>query len=311
MLRLPASLWDPETAAAYCRTDSASAHAHGGFVVLSFQSQNGDGEDWDEDGAGWLPSILPVREAIAGGDHRALYLAWLLGIQMEEGDEDEPEPPVPAGLGKLSGALKAFADFLRIDTDLVHVAAERSAAMEDAPGRDELEAWIASLSEMEKTALLARVAGDEATLVRTELRRRFHASRRRQPAPADQPRTAAELLAAAEAYAEKRTRAEAERAARERARREREAAEKRARYLDELATREEAAWVRVDALAATKKPSAYDEAASLLRDLRELAARGGRAAEAERRVQALRERHASKRSFLARFPAPAANTLAV
>jgi hypothetical protein len=39
-----------------------------------------------------------LRAELAGGDHRALYLAWLLCVQNEELDDDAPEPPVPPGL---------------------------------------------------------------------------------------------------------------------------------------------------------------------------------------------------------------------
>jgi hypothetical protein len=59
MLRFAAPLLDLDTAAAYCRTDHfASARAHGGFVILSFRSDDDGGESWDDDGSGWLTSIL-------------------------------------------------------------------------------------------------------------------------------------------------------------------------------------------------------------------------------------------------------------
>lgn len=41
-------------------------------------------------------------------------------------DEDNTEPPVPTGLGDLSPALRVVAEFLRIDRDLIAVAAQAS-----------------------------------------------------------------------------------------------------------------------------------------------------------------------------------------
>ena len=301
MLRLPASVLDADTADLYCRGDGAQAWPHDEFVVLAFESQDDSGDSWDDDGSEWLPSLLPLRAEIAAGDHRALYLAWLLCAQSEELEDEEEEPPVPPGLGEESGALKAFANFLRIDPDLVRVAAERSPPRPAAPGADETRRWIAALPDAERVELLARVAGGAERQVRAELIRRIHAHHAPRPVADAAPRTVAELLEAAEHAADERRRARAEAEARERARREREAAEARERRLDQLAPREEEAWERADALAATKQPAAYDEAVALLADLRDLAAREGRADAFSARLHLLRERHARKSSFLERL----------
>lgn len=84
-----------------------------------------------------------------------------------------------------------------------------------------------------------------------------------------------ELLAAAEARTAERTRVMAERAASERARQEREHAAARAKYLDQLAAREQEVWDQVTQLIQTKQPNNYDRAVSRLVDLRDLAAGGG------------------------------------
>jgi hypothetical protein len=247
MLRFPADALDLETARRYCLGQETMARAHGDHVILSFMSDEEGGDTWDDDGSGWLASILPLRTEIAAGDHRALYLAWLLLVQTEHTDEEEPEPPVPPGLSTPSGALKAFSDFLRIDADLVQVAAERSLPALASPDADEVRAWVASLGDAERVDLLARVAAGQERQVRTELLRRVHASRGAAPASEVAPRTAQELLDAAEQVAEQRERAKAEAAAREKARRDREAAVARQKHLDRLADREEDLWGEVDA----------------------------------------------------------------
>lgn len=301
MLRLPADVLDLRTAQQYCPGQDARAWTHDGFVILSFQSDEEGGDSWEDVGTGWLSSILPLRAEIAGGDHRALYLGWLLLVQAEHTDEDEREPPVPPGLGAPSGALSAFMEFLRIDPDLVRVASERSAPLPAAPEASEVRAWLASLPDTERVDLLARVAAGQERQVRTELLRRLQASRKVPPMQEAGPRTAQELLDAAERVAEERRRAEAEATAREKARREREAAEARARHLDRLAPREEETWGEVDALVASKQPKSYDQAVSLLKDLRDLAIRDGRELGFAARLQGLRKMHARKPSFLDRL----------
>jgi len=273
MLRLPAETLDAATVQRYHGGNQASARVHGDAVILSFSSNDEDHDSWEEDGGGWLASILPLRAELACGDLRALYLGWLVAAQDGELEDDEPEPPVPPGLGTLSSALKAFADFLRLDPDLVQVAAQHSPLMAAGPDEGALPGWIAALPEAEKTELLVRVAGPAPAAVRSELLRRFRVAHRTDAAPADGVRRVGELMEAAERIATERRRMEAERKAREKARREKEAAAARQRHLDQLAGRDEELWEQVDVLAASKQPKSYDQAVSLLKDLRDLAAR--------------------------------------
>lgn len=141
MLRFPEDALDLRTARTYCKgtspSDSASVLARDGFVILSFGSEDDSG-DWDDDGSGWLASLITLRANILAGDRRALYLAWLLFVQPGETKANSAEPPVPPGLGQLTASLTAFADFLRLDNELVAQAARRSmsvAADQDANGR--------------------------------------------------------------------------------------------------------------------------------------------------------------------------------
>lgn len=102
MLRLPKHVLDPATVAQYCQSDSASAWTAGKHVIIDLHDEDEDGTDeWDLDGHGLLASIIPVRAGLAAGDLRLLYLAWLRCVQSEEIADDEPEPPVPAGIGTL------------------------------------------------------------------------------------------------------------------------------------------------------------------------------------------------------------------
>ena len=165
--------------------------------------------------------------------------------------------------------------------------------------------WVKGLPAADKDAYLLRFLAEEGDLLlRAELSKRFReatAPKGARPAPDAERRTVAQLLAARDVLVEEKNRKAAERAARERARREREQAEARAKYLDGLARREPATWREVEELIATKRPKDYDRAVTLLVDLRDLAGRSGRTAEAEAQILELRQRHSNKPSLLKRF----------
>ncbi len=303
MLRLPRCVFDASTVKQYCCGESASARAKSEQVILEFRSESESGEWIDED-TGHLASLVPLRADIASGDLRALYLAWLACVQSGEFDETDEEPPCPPGLGRLSAPLEAFVEFMRIDRDLLEVAAVGSPEAVGTALAMEVEHWVSNLPEAEKTSLLVRLIEGNEPHLRAELVRRYRESRTLTSSKAAvKRRTVGELLKAAERRAEERRRREAERTAQERARREQEAAEARDRYLAALAQREAEAWREVDALIATKQPGKYDDAVKLLKDLRDIAIRAGRQGEVEARLVRLREQHAKKPSLVARLQA--------
>jgi hypothetical protein len=229
MFRLPSGVLNAETAALYCYTDAASVtEADDHLVIGLYYADREPDDDWVE-GNGQLASMLQARVELAAGDLRLLYLGWLLAIQLGEVDDEEAEPPVPAGLDDLSAPLQAIAEFLDIDEDLLAVAAETSPGImveED----DGLTEWIAAMSVTEKDALLTMVANGEGAQVQWQLLRRFRRNAGGE-APSRGPviasRTVAELLDAAEDH-----RAAREMAAELRRREEeaREAAAKAAAY---------------------------------------------------------------------------------
>jgi hypothetical protein len=305
MLRLPRRVLDLATVKQYCCGESASARVKSEQVILEFRSESESGEWVDED-TGHLASLVPLRADIASGDLRALYLAWLVCVQSGELDEADEEPPCPPGLGRLSAPLEAFVEFMRIDRDLLEVAAAGSPEAVGTALTVEVEHWVSNLPEAEKTSLLVRLIEGNEPHLRAELVRRYRESRTLTSSKAKaavKRRTVGELLKAAEQRAEERRRREAERAAQERARREQEAAEARERYLAALAQREAEAWREVDALIATKQPGKYDDAVKLLKDLRDIAIRAGRQGEVEARLVRLREQHAKKPRLVARLQA--------
>ncbi|GIJ23565.1 hypothetical protein [Micromonospora lutea] len=301
ILRLPKHVLDPATVAQYCQGDSASAWTAGKHLIIDLHDEDEDGADeWELDGHGLLTSIIPVRAGLAAGDLRLLYLAWLRCVQSEDIADDEPEPPVPAGLDTLDAALTAVAEFLRIDPDLI-AAAGSTAAASGEPTAAQLRTWVAGLPARDKDAILTDlIAGGDSHLRSRLLRRYRDAHRTDAPAPAA-TRTAGQLLATAAELGAERERRDAEQRERDRIRRERSAAAARQQHLDTLAVDQPAAWQRVAELIATKKPREYDTAVQLLVDLRDLAERDGDSTSFQNRLAELRAAHARKPSLLERL----------
>ena len=263
----------------------------GEHVILNIAFQEEGGYDWIE-GEGQLTSLAPLRDDIMRGDLRALYLAWLAsaargGVEgMEddeefddeefddeerdeaEGDDEEGngdeegddliEPPVPPGLGQLTGPLQAFIEFFEIDQDLVAAAAIGSPPLTavDEP----IARWVPLLSEAERNAFLVRAARGEH--IGAELLRRLRAAggTPRSTPPAAPRRTFAAIVEASEELG------------RQRQERERQEAERaRLAKLEALAKREEQVWTQVPDLLAKRTASGYEEAVAHLVELRDLA----------------------------------------
>lgn len=289
MLRLPADLVDPALVQSYCPGESASLHLKGNSVIVDFCSYLEDFMDWEE-GEGWLSALVPLRAELIHGDLRALYLAWLLCIQCHEVDEATPEPRVPPGLNSLSEALECLVEFLRIDPDLLAVAAEQSAEQHVALPTG-IEEWVTALPEAEKNELLlSLIKGQDPQLGARLLQRyRTSAGTATVTTPTER-RTAGELLEAAARRRQDREQAEVRRQA-----------EMRANYLDDLALREDAVWRHIEALVALKQAKAYTEAVSLLKDLQELNLRKDRVSQFKQRCDDLCARHQRKKAFIERM----------
>jgi hypothetical protein len=300
-VRLPSRLLDPRTARDYCNGDGALVRDKSGKTILSFISEDEADGDWVE-GEGHLSSMISVRSELARGDLRALYLGWLLNAQAGELDDEDVEPPVPPGLGQLSASLESLVDFLRIDSDLIHVAAEASPSLaEPRLEREDVRAWVHKLPASQKDEVITTfiVDGDHAPVA--EMLQKFLKQRSGIPKGVSRARrTVGELLRAAEASAEERRRIENEERAKDKARREREAAHAREKYLDSIESSEQKLWADVETLIATVQPKGYDQAIKLLIDLRDLDVRTNRG-DFRVRIEALRHSHSRKRNLIERL----------
>jgi hypothetical protein len=228
-----------------------------------------ESEDYDrfatDDGSGWMGRLLSLRDELLRGDLRSLYLGWLAGVTYGEVDDDATEPETPAGLGELSGAQQALAEFLDIDPDLLEAAALCSLPVVANPD-GEIDAWLATLSATDMRAAIGQWLRGKEPQAEREMNARFFAWQRKAvPTATNARRTVNELRVSAEQVRLARL----QREARERKRREEEARKKRESYLATLAADFKRAWKKVEAHAERGVASGYDDAARAIADLAE------------------------------------------
>jgi hypothetical protein len=202
MFRLPSDLLDPDVVDEYRVDDQLDAWTADEFTVLDIINEDHTGDsDFDYDADALLSEIVGVRAELAAGDLRPLYLAWLAAYGVWERDEDafdreaddDVEPPVPPGLDTLTAVQRALADFLRLDDDLLAIAARTSPPLSRITDPDDLTAWVTRLPVAEKNRIVERVVQGDTARVRTELLRRFRDDTT-PTTPATPRRTVGELL---------------------------------------------------------------------------------------------------------------------
>jgi hypothetical protein len=302
MTRLPARLIDRGRLDALLEElDCVRLSAAGENLILDIARDEVEFDDWD-DGSGWLAALTPLRTEVLAGHLRLFYLLWLTAVEVDafEADETEPMP----GIGPMTGALEAFADFFGIESDLVQAAAERPAvASVDVMSSDAVRRAIEAMPDREKTRWLERLLdGDPhvAAELRAAVRKGLDLKIGTSPTA---PRTVGELRVRANAIRLSRERAEADKVAEER-RRQAEAAEKAHQTrLEAIRRRGESIWREVEDEIERRNSASYDKAAALLSDLRALAEKQGTIGEFFRRLHAIRERHVRKERFIERLAA--------
>lgn len=263
MFRFPVNTISDDVMRAYQYADSFEWSTEGRYVILNIALNYEDYGDWVE-GEGWLSGIAQVRNDILRGDYRALYMAWLMmakyEIELLEDDEDLREPPVPPNLQKLSPPLRNFMDFFEIDPNLVQVAAQSSAKISQP--EENLHNHLDSLSDEEKHDFLKRLLNGETHLdiALANRLRELSGTVKADLSSVDERRTLRQLIEMSEQVEQQR---------RETERRKAEAA--LLKKLEKIALQEDQLWAQIPQLIAQKRVNAYDEAVTILKDLRDLA----------------------------------------
>ena len=299
MIKLPKRLIDRSLIAPFVAADGpVSLTETEEQAILEIDRAEIDDENSDDD-SDWLASLEPLRAAALMGDTRLFYLLWLMGVEEDRFAADVAET-LP-GLGPLTGAINAFAEFFAMDFDLIDAAAERDGIVASPATAAAAAPFIAALGEAERNALLTRVfAGDAGAAVDLRAAVRERMPRASGP-PREAPRTVGELRARALALGEAREKAEAEKQAAENRKLAAEAQAKRRARLIFIRARGEAVWRDVETEIERRNPRGYDKAAELVLELQMVAGEDGADEAFQGRLRTLRERHASKRQFIKRL----------
>ncbi len=300
MIRLPARLVGRHLLDAFLdEVDCATLSVSGENLIVDISCDEVESEDWD-DGSGWLAALAPLRAEVLAGDLRLFYLLWLTAVQAEVFEAGRPEP-MP-GIGPMSASLEAFAEFFGIDSDLVQAAAERSAgAMASTSSEEAVRGIISAMTDTDKTAMLSRLFNGDPYVgaeLRAKVRDRIASGADATPISA---RTVGELRARANAIGLAREEATAEKLAAEHKRRVQEAEKARQARLLAITRRGEGVWHEVEAEIERRNATGYDRAVGLLLDLRAVAEERGAMPDFDKRLRAIRERHARKQQFVVRL----------
>lgn len=202
-IRLPEGELDAKSAGKFLCGEGATLRKSRGFVVVDFcadEEQLDMEDEYGDDGRGWMDSLLGVRDELARGDLRALYLGWLICAQLGDFPSNAREPRPPPGLRKLTDAQQSLVDFLRLDRNLLVAAAKTSPPELPAPSAAAIRAWVRGLSATSKDRLLSDIALGKMSHPDIALHKRFERDNKAARAPKSPPadlRSVAALLAEA------------------------------------------------------------------------------------------------------------------
>ncbi|WP_035987943.1 hypothetical protein [Leptolyngbya sp. KIOST-1] len=264
-------------------------------LILNIEIQEEGGLMGWVEGEGWLPRLLPLRDDLMAGDLRLLYLAWLrlcpnlAGVDLEE---DPLEPPVPPNLGKLTPPLKAFAELVELDTDLVAAAAQASPSLQLAPAPP-LEEWLPKLPKAEREKFLIKLVRREPHVDLQLINRlkELAGAELATPSVAVQGQRRLSALVAIADDVESRRKQQEQAAAQQ----------QRIKELEALAPKATQTWDRVLDLIQVKQAYAYDEATKLLRDLRDLAQHQGQLPAFRQRFERLKDNYSNRPALMKRL----------
>lgn len=301
MVRLPREAVDQKTLKAFCTSPHLEFEKLPEHWLLTWSL--GETEDYDRfgyvEGTGWMSRLAPLREELMRGDLRSLYIGWLRAITNEDADQEALEPMALQGLGQLTAAQQALAEFLEVDIDLLAGVGGGSQTNPPETADDAtLDAWLDELPKTEVRGYLRQMLDGQGASAERALKRR-HAAWQAQFAstPERVRRSVAELWQLAEQATGLRLIDEAK------ACRQAEAERKRQRdtWLAKLATDFHRAWKAAHDDANKGHAHAYDAACQQLVDLRDAYSQHATLAVFQKEFQKFMTEHLRRRALVQRL----------
>jgi hypothetical protein len=270
MMRLPLEALSEETAKALAVPYLLDIKATKTHWIISWRLE--ESENYDrfgmEDGRGWMARLAPVRDELLRGDLRSLYIGWLAAVAGEMMDDGETEPLTVNGLGSLTAAQQALAEFLEVDPDLLAGAGMGSAAApEEEISRQEMDQWIDALPRDEVNSVLQQLLEGKGQQAERSIKNRFAAWRR--GLNMDRAEASRRTVGELRQNADKARQIRLEKQKRDRKRREIQRREQREAFLKKLSNDFPKAWASVREPVDRGSGRGYDEACHALVDIAE------------------------------------------
>jgi hypothetical protein len=176
MVRLPIEAIPKKTAEAMAVDGVLDFKATKNHWVITWrldESENYDRFGMD-DGRGWMARLAPIRDELLRGDIRSLYIGWLAAVTREMVDDDDLEPLPVEGIGSLTAAQQALAEFLEVDEDLLSGAGIGSPPIQaEQPSQKERDDWLDELPRDEVLTLMKQLLEGNGLKAERTLNNRF------------------------------------------------------------------------------------------------------------------------------------------
>ncbi|MGM0427883.1 MAG: hypothetical protein ACQEQ7_11675 [Thermodesulfobacteriota bacterium] len=270
MMRLPIEALTRETVEGVVVPYTFEIRATNTHWVITWRLD--ESENYDrfgvEDGHGWMARLAPVRDELLRGDLRSLYIGWLPAITAEMVDDDDMEPLSVSGLGSLTAAQQALAEFLEVDRDLLAGAGIGSPAAQSREISDqETDVWIDGLSRDEVNSIIKQLLEGNGQQAERSIRNRFAAWQR--SLQTGDTGTSRRTIGELRQNAEKARQIRLEKQKRDRKRREIRRRKEREAYLKKLSKDFPKVWPSIREPVERGSGRGYDEACRILVDMAE------------------------------------------
>jgi len=172
MFKVPANTVDLSLIEQYNNGETVRVTKSGSHVIVDMTADSEDEEEWWEESQK-VSKYVSFRDDIMGGDYRCLYIAWLAGYNERP---RKKTPPIPPGMKKLSGTLRAFVDFMYLDEKKLQAAIESANDKEPPePTLKEIKDWVENLPDKDRQKVLIDLLQEKTTaqVIQRELRNRF------------------------------------------------------------------------------------------------------------------------------------------